>query len=398
MNPSKLIGLIPNDPEIKKIKSKYKRISTFVNTARCRAFIKDKQAGESIDSALAAVNELHKKDIGKRALFYAGCAESYSILPGIERKKSSSAVKDAIKELTGAKTSSRIPDHDKIITSIAKTGVNLDDIKIVNSARELCNKIQHGEDIVPSLCVVAKCYARLGDAEKAFELVKSAQNDLLKRKFDNKLMGHLMGDIAITLVKIAGITRKFIYLRKAKDEIEMLSDLLRERRGVCEDKKSDEMIVSFNERITYIAGVRVIINLIPPGTMRTDLADRFMKVNEKFWKRPVQYFNRLSGGDVLWSSHLHRALLDTANVFYCLEENKTSGNILKSPELNLSYSRENLPLLIEMAMLWENMDAKHSGKIINEFYNKIKEADVEERAAMLSEILMLIHCDKINKN
>ncbi|ODS38769.1 MAG: hypothetical protein A7315_03140 [Candidatus Altiarchaeales archaeon WOR_SM1_79] len=400
MNTSKLIGLIPEEGEIRNIKQKYARISAYAHTARCLALTKDKNAEEFIGNALIEVNGLHEKEIGRRALAYARCAESYSIMGS---KHSTPTVNAAIKEIMKAKPTSSILDHDKIIISISRSGVNLNDIKIIGTARQLCDRIYGRTDFVPAFCSVAECYAHLGETEKALETVHAAQDEVLRRRFDKEKIGCFLTDIAVAIVKIGEIANDAKIIAKYLETVKVLREITLGRT----DGKVYENVYGADLRYLYakqsdirvtVAAANALINI---GW--NDNAWALMEMNRNFWDNDlILNLNNLIELDV-FGIYTFETFLNIAYTFYGIDEKEKSKRILRHIENYLfdrSYFEQsvsirrvlerNISVLIKMALLWGEMNDENANEIINEIYDRIKDTDVDERAFILSEILSSI--------
>lgn len=164
MNTSKLTGLIPIDAEIRNIKAKHRIIFACIKAARCLTSLKDRSAEKFVGCAISSIDELSEKEICQRAMVYAGCAEIYSIMNMGD--KAAFYVNSAAKEIMNAKRNSYIRDHDKIILSIARAGVNIKDAEIVETAMKLCNNIGDRNYYLSGLCGLAISYAHLGKTKK----------------------------------------------------------------------------------------------------------------------------------------------------------------------------------------------------------------------------------------
>ncbi len=224
MNRSKLIGLIPKDAEIKKINAKHRRVYAYIDTARCLASLKDKSAEKFTGYALSSINELNEKEIGHHALVYARCAEIYSSID--MRDDAVSCVNAAVKEIMNKKPKSNIQNHDKIIISIARAGVNIKDVGIVDVAMELCGNIADRNYYISGLCNIAVSYAHLGKTKKALEVVNKAQKAMLKRHFLEIEIGYCLGDIGITFAKIGEISKDSGIISCASGATATLNELI----------------------------------------------------------------------------------------------------------------------------------------------------------------------------
>ena len=372
MNISKLIELIPKDYEIKKIKSKYKRTSAFVNTARCLALTKNEHAEEFIDNALTAVDELHKREINKRPRHYANCAESYSI---IGSEKTVFAVDAAVSEIMKRKQTSDMHNYDEIVISIAHAGVNLNDIKIVDTAKQLCNTIRDTYNTIPSLCSTAEGYAYFGETEKALELVGIAKNEISKKQMHEGFLIYLTGIIGDTIIKIG----------KINNNLEIIVDAINMIR-----------VPDMHGELNPLRGVRVAVPAINAIKKITgaNAPETLIDLYKNFEYNSLNNICEMIEDDIpgLYAFDLS---LNEARMLYLIGEKEKSSEILElmggylfGEESGIFYKKN--AARVKMALLWEKMDEEKTTEIINRIYDEIKDADANERAVVLSETLSSI--------
>ena len=431
MNLTKLTDLIPTEPEIKKIGSKHTKILASVNTAKCIALNKNKGAEKFINYALASIDELHQREIGVRALIYAHCAEAYSIIG--DNKSAVSYADLTVKEIMKAKSRTSIRYHDKIIISIARAGVNLNNTGLIDTAGKLCNKARDRNYLISGLCCLGESYALLGETKnrrrfveprdifyrntikKALAAMDDAQHAMQKRNFYIEELGYRLGDIGMTIAKIGEISKDIGIIASAAAATVTLGKLVEKRIDEkFREYEIDEPDTDFSyERKTEYA------ECVMPASMRVVAAEvcALLKIGRsddakvlidgarEFWDSGiVQEYNKM--GMEFFGNYAFCALVELAEMFYKINDEKLAMEILKYPQdyffgephrMGWLYHIGSLPALIKMVQLLEDTGDKNAEKIINKIYDEIKCKDADSKAGMLSEILFLIQKTK-NKN
>ena len=381
MNISKLIELVPGEEEIKNIKSKHRRISAYVEAARCLTILKDKGAEKFIGISLTAVDELPEREINKRPVYYARSAESYSI---IGSEKTIPAVEDAVSEIMKIKPASSVHNYDKIILPIARAGVNTGDIKIVDTARKLCDRIHGTDHIIPALCGLAECYAYLGKTKKAMELADTAMNEVSEEhSHEEGLLVYFTGIVGDAVIKVGEINNSTEIIMNAINLIE---------------------IVDIHDKLTQLRSIRIFFPAINALIKITGVHELEILIN--LYRNPKDNHindNREMIECDITGLYAFDITLNEARMLYLIGEKEKAIELLKLMEEYLFgeeweiYLNRNA-MVAEMALLWENMNKEKTREIINKIYNELKDMDADYRVGALSEILSSIQKPKLNQN